>query len=1016
MAAAATVALRKKLDHESTAIDDALRSVQQASPRISHNHSQHSGRLSPTPKERFWKVSQGVLATVRMTRAMQGPREVQASSGLSTGSVRILSPHMKDANGAFPSEMSYGKMSAGGPDSGSAAGSRFSGQLDNQARSSDEEVDRAVSGLKSNVARIDSDEISDDRPARGFSRGISPEKTFDVQFANFFSRRSVSYNSGGGQITGSATYHGTFFQERLHRMLCSPYTDFLMGLIIVVNLGIVTWEQARALEKQDVSLQENLEHVFLSIYLLECAARVYVWGLACVWNPVVGLDFLIVFIGVLAAWVIKPVSGADELGPVLILRIARLVRLVRALRLLVVFRELWMLVRGLVNAIKVMVYTCILLGIMLFAFASIGVELLAKHNLVTSSTPDKEFKEIVDAHFRNLPTAMLTLLQFVNFDNIVYIYEPLVKRDWSLLIFFVAAIMVLGIVLMNLVTAIIVNSALEQAVQDKDLAKSIEDSKRKKLVREMRKIFIRLDEDGSGEISREEIQNISDADKEVLRKLMGMADPLEIFDALDVDGDEELGIDEFVDGVWQVVISETPIHVKRMEKQMIQIRQLLLDTQDMHIQMQQRIDEKIDEVIGLRPLRLSSNPSSNRGGNARRSSHGSASVYTGSMSETTRPEENYDRPPVGSGHSVDMSKLQTSWTYQDPVMMSSPIETDMPLWAQELVRELRATCNSYRDTFVTMQQQQHRTRRNSRVQQNQAARRRLTQAGVATAAEHHRHQSQQPQQQQGPPVESSVRGSNPAGDAMSPAVSLLTSNAVSVVANSRQHNLAEARSVPDRIGSGEGSNGVTDATSAGQFPLSPLPMSRTVSPPGEPFVATASGWGVLDNIAEVESKDAREAESVPECHSSTKSPQALRPLSSSPTALSLRPMSGSPPPLEPIPHAPSVTGTVHARSAPKPKSTFASYLWCAARGGSTTPRSGCASNYMPEIDRRGSETSSQASADRSGRVNKAATAVDAFSVLQPGEDSPQRRPRNVSAPACVTASTEQSSRRRRAEL
>ena len=46
---------------------------------------------------------------------------------------------------------------------------------------------------------------------------------------------------------------------------------------------------------------------------------------------------------------------------------------------------------------------------------------------------------------------MLTLMQFVTFDNIVYIYTPLVKEDWRLIAFFTTVIMVVGIVLMNLV-------------------------------------------------------------------------------------------------------------------------------------------------------------------------------------------------------------------------------------------------------------------------------------------------------------------------------------------------------------------------------------------------------------------------------------------------------------------------------------------------------------------------------------------------------------------------------------
>mmetsp|Transcript_15155 Transcript_15155/g.34518 ORF Transcript_15155/g.34518 Transcript_15155/m.34518 type:complete len:993 (-) Transcript_15155:52-3030(-) len=396
------------------------------------------------------------------------------------------------------------------------------------------------------------------------------------------------------------TFKGTARQVQVHKVVTSGFFEIAMGVAILANLIFITAEQSYRLEGRSFGMFDAAEHAFLTIYVLELLARFYIWGLACLRNNYVLLDFVIVLMGVIATWILKPAMGdVDGLGPMFMLRIARLIRLVRALRLLVIFRELWMLVAGLLNALRTMLYTLFLLMIILYAFGLVGLELLANHSLVHGETLDPEFKAIVDANFNDLPTAMLSLLQFVMFDNVVYIYKPLVTRDWTLMIFFGLVILVLGIVLMNLVTAVIVNSALEQANQDKDLTKSIEQARKKKLVKEMRKIFVRLDEDNSGDISREEIQNINAVDKEILRKLMGMNNPLEIFDALDVDGDEEIGIDEFVDGIWQVIISDTPIHVKRMEKQMAFLRQEVQDTQDLQLEFQQKMEEKLDLMIGL---------------------------------------------------------------------------------------------------------------------------------------------------------------------------------------------------------------------------------------------------------------------------------------------------------------------------------------------------------------------------------------------------------------------------------
>merc|ERR1740138_1553927 len=109
-------------------------------------------------------------------------------------------------------------------------------------------------------------------------------------------------------------------------------------------------------------------------------------------------------------------------------------------------------------------------------------------------------------------------MQFVSFDNVVLIYKPLIMHDFVLIpAFFVTIMLVVGIVLMNFVTAVIVQSALDQAGQDKELMKFHEEKRKKKLIRELRKIFLRLDEDNSGQLSRDEIVNVNEEERRVLQ-------------------------------------------------------------------------------------------------------------------------------------------------------------------------------------------------------------------------------------------------------------------------------------------------------------------------------------------------------------------------------------------------------------------------------------------------------------------------------------------------------------------
>merc|ERR1719223_2613530 len=118
-------------------------------------------------------------------------------------------------------------------------------------------------------------------------------------------------------------------------------------------------------------------------------------------------------------------EGLDT-SVMVILRTLRLMRLARTVRLLVKFRELWMLVRGLMNSASTMFYTCILLVIVLYVLACVGVEMVSMNPLATGKgvEPNEEFRNIARDYFPSIGSTMMTLVQFVTMDSISSIYKP----------------------------------------------------------------------------------------------------------------------------------------------------------------------------------------------------------------------------------------------------------------------------------------------------------------------------------------------------------------------------------------------------------------------------------------------------------------------------------------------------------------------------------------------------------------------------------------------------------------
>jgi len=235
-----------------------------------------------------------------------------------------------------------------------------------------------------------------------------------------------------------------------------------------------------------------------------------------------------------------------------------------------------MLVRGFQSSAGTMFYTLVMLTMVLYIFGCMGVELITNHNRAKGEDADPLFQQKVHEYFRNLPLTMLTLVQFVTLDNLAIIYYDLVVQDYFLGFYFLALILTVSIVLMNLITAVLVNSALEQALQDKDAMKAEELKKKKRLMKRLRDMFVRLDEDESGEVTIDEILKMTDEDKQLFWSVMGTSDPLEVFNAIDVDHSGGIDLDEFCDGIWAAAISKTPIEMRRLEKQVMNIHEKMM--------------------------------------------------------------------------------------------------------------------------------------------------------------------------------------------------------------------------------------------------------------------------------------------------------------------------------------------------------------------------------------------------------------------------------------------------------
>eukprot|EP00392_Amoebophrya_sp_AT5.2_P014265 g14412.t1 len=389
------------------------------------------------------------------------------------------------------------------------------------------------------------------------------------------------------------------FRTSFAAILNTQKFDLVIGFIILLNSISIGYEAQLTLEGKSTAAFAVLEHLFLIIYCVELGSRFFCFGFvrSLLDSGWVSFDFTLVCVGMLSQWMLPLFfsSTPSALEPVLVLRVLRLLRLARAVRLIVTFKTLWMLVRGLLTSADTIMFTFVLIAMTVYLFAVLGVELITKNKSVFihgddgTFAPEGHMRGLMETEFHNLPSIMLTLLSFVTLDSVSTIYAPMIKFQPLLFFYFIPFILIVSVAMMNLVTAVLVENALESSKNDKEVNAVHASQKLTAMMPEIKKIFLLLDKDGSGEITKEEIVDGLKEHPEIaleLEHFLGRMSPLELFDSLDVDGDGSIGIDEFCDALLERVTTQAPIELTRVLKVAKQTKsdvQKLLNAQRMNL-------------------------------------------------------------------------------------------------------------------------------------------------------------------------------------------------------------------------------------------------------------------------------------------------------------------------------------------------------------------------------------------------------------------------------------------------
>jgi len=320
------------------------------------------------------------------------------------------------------------------------------------------------------------------------------------------------------------------------------------GLVIILAAVLLGLEADRTDAPWFLKAGEN----FVTAYFLgEWCLRLQVHGFTWIVSPMNLLDTFIVWgPGVATVWVLEPFWPTMDTEFIRALRIGRMFRLARIVQVfkhIPAFVDLWSLLRSLMSSGK-------LLSAVFLVFFAMYVFTIVAIYLVTGADWSGADAESLAARekFVGVLTAMLTLSRFVYFDHAQDVLDELHKQDpwaWVLIWSFAA---LTAFILLNLVTAVIVQQAMERIAEDeKEITQELE-LQREVELKEFEMMFTDMDEDGNGLLELHEFQEAFG--QRVFQEklaLLGLKEThmVKLFNLLDADGNGSLTLQELMDGL-----------------------------------------------------------------------------------------------------------------------------------------------------------------------------------------------------------------------------------------------------------------------------------------------------------------------------------------------------------------------------------------------------------------------------------------------------------------------------------
>jgi voltage-gated sodium channel len=335
--------------------------------------------------------------------------------------------------------------------------------------------------------------------------------------------------------------------KRRHHIASSPKFNLAIGAAVIVNAIIIGVEvdHGRGDLLEDRMMYFILDAFFSLGFFLEMLVRQSQLGWDYFLDPWNVFDYVLVVLSCVDLAV--SISNEGSMAAVRIIRLLRLLRIVRNIRGIRMFRELWMIIQGLLDSLRTLGWVGALLIMIVYCVAVVVTSVIGHSDYAKEHWLDSP------KYFGTIYRSMWSILQIITLDSwATDIVRPMSEvapaMTWVML--FVITDCTFGI--LNVIVAVMVERTLAIAKENRDIIGGVLEKTEKELLKSMAEDFFALDEDGSGELDFEEFQKLirTPTFSFKLRLLGVFEDEAEsLFELMDADSSGTVSPEEFIAGL-----------------------------------------------------------------------------------------------------------------------------------------------------------------------------------------------------------------------------------------------------------------------------------------------------------------------------------------------------------------------------------------------------------------------------------------------------------------------------------